>query len=134
MGWVNNYMQLLNDKDWSETISQVTITDPVSIFSIFSVSSGTILLENNVEDNIETNIDVETTETIIVDVETWNNQEITNTWEALDPYDPEFEEDFNSFFWWETTETWELFTGSLEEEKETTEHTVWEALIKKFNE
>ena len=89
--WINNYAQLLSDKEWSETISQVTIANPISIFSIFSVSSWAILPEDN---NIVSEMEDETENKpeIIIEINTWENQ---------DPYDPEFEDEFNSFFWWE---------------------------------
>jgi hypothetical protein len=130
-------MQLLNDKDWSQTISQITIKNPTAIFSIFSVNSDDMWQEAEII-NIKKSVESE------INIETWTNQNILNTWENLDPYDPEFEDEFNSFFWWEETEiennTWEVIDENLEntEDLENTEnlekHKVWEALIKKFNE
>jgi hypothetical protein len=95
-----------------------------------------VLQENIIETEVE-NIDTE----IDIDIETWENLDIQNTWENLDPYDPEFEDEFNSFFWWEETDlennTWEVSQENIENTEileNTEEHKVWAALIKKFNE
>jgi hypothetical protein len=58
-------MQLLNNKNWSQTVSQITIKNPTTIFSIFSVNSGVVLQENIIETEVE-NIDTE----IDIDIET----------------------------------------------------------------
>ena len=143
---ISSYMQLLNEKDWSETISHITVTNPASIFSIFYVGSEDILLDNNTEINIENTTVIIEWETEIVQetINTWDRTDV-ETWNSLDPYDPEFEDDFNSFFGWEEesgsdNNTWELLeankktwfdtSGDVNEE----EHTVAEELIKKFNE
>ncbi len=143
---VSGYMQQLNEKDWSAAISQVTVTNPASIFSIFYVGSEDILLDNNTEINIENTTNIIESETEVVQeiINTWDNADV-ETWKSLDPYDPEFEDDFNSFFGWEEesgldNNTWELLevnekiwfdtSGDVNEE----EHTVAEELIKKFNE
>ena len=142
---VSNYMQLLNDKDWSQSISQISIKNPSSIFSIFYIGSGNILLDNNSEMNAEDTTEIIEWETEIAQetIDTWDNTDI-KTWNSLDPYDPAFEDDFNSFFGWEEPEwdnnTWEILeiseetwfdtSGDIAEE----DHTVAEELIKKFNE
>lgn len=141
MEWVGNYMQLLNNKDWSQSISQVYITNPTSIFSIFSIQTpGSTWQQIG---TLGSPVGVLETGDIQDIINTWNSD--TETWDELDPYDPEFEDEFNSFFGWEESDsntiTWETIDLDVEditkinqEESQESWHTVWEALIKKFNE
>ena len=124
-GWMSNYAQLLNNKDWSMSISQLSIQNPVSIFYDNNwTQTWDILPEIDLED--ETDIE--------------NIQEEIS--QDIDPYDPEFEDEFNSFFGWEETQDALDINEDIEEEYNNIEddllednsHSVAQRLIQKFNE
>ncbi len=130
--WVNNYIQVLNEKDRTETMSQVNIMNPVSILSIFYTWSI----------NLSWNIDIIEVETGSLDDETLGVKRVND----IEPYDQDFEDEFNSFFGDEETSDTEIEnldldnTDNLKEEIDIAEdntgdtHLVWEELIQKFNE
>ena len=133
--WINNYIQILENKNWSSTIEQININDPISIFSMF-YEEGYINISDTTDLTQTWNI---LSEDDIVDIQntTWDIVE-ENT---IDPYDPEFEDDFNSFFDGESSgidqETGITIEDDiiLEEIDTGVEHnSVAEELIKKFNE
>lgn len=141
--WLANYSDFLNQKDRDTTVSQITIQDPMSIFSLFyweytPKEKNIDIPQENLEDNIT---DQESQETLQWDEET-----------GLNVYDPDFEDDFNDFFG--TTHTPEESSDSIEEEwafvvPETSEQdnldqsnseqdnvntkTVWQQLLEKFS-
>jgi hypothetical protein len=81
--WVSNYSEILNQQDWKSTISDIIITNPISILNIFYLDTDLSTWENN--DALQ---DTGMINDVIL--KSWDNE--------IDPYDPEFEEDFNSFF------------------------------------
>lgn len=88
-GGISNYSDFLNKKDRNTTISQISIKDPKSIFSLFyweytPKEKNIDVLQENLEDKI---IDQELQEDSQVDEEA-----------KLNVYDPDFEDDFNAFF------------------------------------
>lgn len=85
--WIKNYSEILNQKDRQSTISTISIKNPISILDIFYSQIQASTWENN---NILQDTGIVLEEVEEVEAETWNNE--------IDPYDPEFEEDFNSFF------------------------------------
>jgi len=131
---LTDYMAELNQKEWSESISSISLNDPVSIFSIFTVENDNTWSGNITEDLTQ---DVEKQEENILI--TWDQNIEINTWEEIDPYDPEFEDEFNSFFGEDSNtkdvskrieNTWEKVDTWLENQ----DHEVAEELIKRFNE
>ena len=131
---LTDYMSELNQKEWSESISSISLNDPVSIFSIFTVENDNTWSGNITEDLTQ---DVEKQEENILI--TWDQNIEINTWEEIDPYDPEFEDEFNSFFGEDSNtndisksieNTWE----KVDTELESKDHEVAEELIKRFNE
>jgi hypothetical protein len=87
--WLANYSDFLNQKERNTVVSQISIKDPISIFSLFyweySPREKNIdVLQENLEDKI---IDQELQEDSQVDEEA-----------KLNVYDPDFEDDFNAFF------------------------------------
>ena len=102
-GWISRYATLLDNKDWSDSVSQMSITNPVAIFydETWSLDKkeNQDLEENMAEENQNADPDIqqETQENIDIKEEVEENP-------AIDPYDPEFEDEFNSFFGWENSE------------------------------
>jgi hypothetical protein len=145
---IGRYASLLDNKDWSTSISQTSITNPVAMFY-----DDTWLLDDKWNDNIEINTEIK----LEVKQEQQENDFIENLPEAkpaIDPYDPEFEDEFNSFFWWENSELTTMennnLYNSLNDEAENDEiwaiqntanldtqdqkHSIIQRLIQKFNE
>lgn len=128
--WINNYIQVLNDKDWSDTMAQVTLKNPASIFTIF-YEEGYIKSEN--DELLIENWDIANT------TDKTTTDSITKESNNIDPYDPEFEDEFNSFFGGENSDTVQeiehiVQDNVVEENDIYTGHSVAEELIKKFNE
>lgn len=117
--WITNYMEILNEKDWNTTISEVNILDPISILSLFN--DDVVSLSGDVEEIEEVDIIPE-----VEEVSTWDNE--------IDPYDPEFEDEFNSFFWDEEGIEEELTEDPSETLVVDNEPSVGEQLVEKFNE
>lgn len=95
--WTKNYSEILNNKDWDESVSQISILKPktwISIFYEWQVLDGDV-------DTISEFIDLEQG----VDIESWDavEKEVNHN-----PYDPDYEDEFNSFFWNTLEETWEI--------------------------
>lgn len=88
--WIDSYSTYLNNKDRNETIYNFRIWRPKTRVSLFywemeNISDDTSLsnLENLNED--------------IIDTLTWDSNHDDEN--IVNPYDPEYEDEFNSFFW-----------------------------------
>ncbi|HOG15503.1 MAG TPA: hypothetical protein PK674_02845 [Candidatus Absconditabacterales bacterium] len=84
-----NYSDFLNQKERNTVVSQISIKDPISIFSLFY---GEYTPR-------EKNIDVrqENLEDKIIDQELQKDSQVDEE-AKLNVYDPDFEDDFNAFF------------------------------------
>lgn len=85
---VSDYINYLNQKDYKQTVSDISITQPKSFLNIFYPQNITWSNQEK-KTQIDWNLDL---------------QENTYSWEDLettqiDPYDPKFEDEFNDFFW-----------------------------------
>lgn len=83
--WMNNYISLLNQKDRNQSISQIDLKQPKTLLDLFYVEvqvdeNGQMIIQNDKKEET---------------LETETDDESTNT---QNPYDPEFEEEFESFF------------------------------------
>ena len=95
--WTKNYVEILNNKDRNESISQISISKPKTRISIFYDSQENIDIESIVEDvNVEENTGDE--------VASWGVEEEKEI--NHNPYDPDYEDEFNSFFWMASEDTW----------------------------
>lgn len=97
--WTKNYSQYLNNKNWDEVIAQVYILKPITWLTPF-YEVGYVNVETNkkVNDNAE---NANLNETLSWDKET-EVQEVNHN-----PYDPDYEDEFNSFFGTNSESTWE---------------------------
>ena len=99
--WTKAYSQILNEKDWQESMSEFSILRPKTRVSMFYKDSQEDT-EKQVEENLLNELDNEASEQVDdifneilsgdVEVEEGEN---TNH----NPYDPDYEDEFNSFFW-----------------------------------
>ncbi len=134
--WIGNYIQILENKDWSSTIAQVNINNPISIFSIF-YEEGYIDIPDDASLTQTWDI-LSENDTVDIQNTTWDVVEENN----IDPYDPEFEDDFNDFFDGESNEIEDIENNTgdtakddtVEQNDVDTGHTIAEELIQKFNE
>ena len=87
--WLANYSDFLNQKERNTVVSQISIKDPISIFSLFHWEYTPR----------EKNIDVrqENLEDKIIDQELQKDSQVDEE-AKLNVYDPDFEDDFNAFF------------------------------------
>lgn len=137
-GWVSRYTTLLDHKNWSTSISQMSISNPVAIFYDNTWISN--------DKNLSQDKDSTSKETQKEDGQkTDTKNTVENTKEDkdsdIDPYDPEFENEFNSFFGWENSKlndnTTDVAVGANNEShaKSTKkDHSIIKRLIQKFNE
>lgn len=98
--WTKNYAEILNNKDRNESVSQISILKPKTWISIFydSQVEENVDLEGIVDDfNLEEDMGVE--------FESWDVEEEEKEVNH-NPYDPDYEDEFNSFFWITSEETW----------------------------
>jgi len=102
--WVSNYSNILNEKDWQSSVSEISILKPQSWFSIF--------YSDEIEQNIDNPVQIIESEEIIED----EPKEYSNN-----PYDPDYEDEFNSFFGGTSEKKWEI--KSVEEIEDFSE--VW---------
>lgn len=99
--WTKTYSQILNQKDWQESMSEFSIFRPKTRVAIFykDLQEDT---QKQIEEKLLNELDDETSEQVddifneilSGDAET-NEEENTNH----NPYDPDYEDEFNSFFW-----------------------------------
>lgn len=90
-GWINNYSKFLNEKDRKSTISNINIKNPISVFGIFYWDM----------EFFKWKVESFTGDVLDLSQETWSvlDTAILQTGSnEIDPYDPEFEEDFSNFF------------------------------------
>lgn len=95
--WTKNYSQYLNNKNWDEVIAQVYILKPKTWLTPF-YEVDYVNIETNKNNNIENS---NLNETLSWDKET-AAQEVNHN-----PYDPDYEDEFNSFFGTNSEATWE---------------------------
>lgn len=95
--WTKNYSEYLNNKSRNESIAQVYILKPKTWLSMFYEMDWV-----NVEGNDNEGNDINPDEILVWDEDT-QTKEINHN-----PYDPDYEDEFNSFFGTSSEETWEL--------------------------
>lgn len=112
IGSFSDYISWLNDKSWNESVWNLT-RNPVSrvwLFQIDSVNNNLDLDTENMEliEKIDVLLSWETiwNENIEIEWENTINDGNSNVWinsdtqDETNPYDPDFEDEFNSFFVW----------------------------------
>ena len=97
--WTKNYAEYLNTKDRKESVSQVYLLKPKTWLSIFYGEEYLNTIKDDTEDN--ENKEIDSNENL-----SWDNEvdvEINHN-----PYDPDYEDEFNSFFGIVSEDTWSV--------------------------
>lgn len=127
---ISNYANFLNQKDRHSSISQIDITNPMSILSLFYGEYTPLPKNIDLDENSDLDL-----------IEDWDLDVQQKDW--LNVYDPEFEDDFNEFFG--TTHTWNQkekpqdeevwFVAPQEAPDQNTqaEKTAWQELLERFS-
>lgn len=107
-GWVSDYARILNGKDWQSSVSNISFS-PKSWISIF-------YQDEDVKDDIVEHIIQESTDTdanvdMNIDTNTTATKEVNHN-----PYDPDYEDEFNSFFGVKNEDEWQKVQGQTQEE------------------
>lgn len=108
--WTKKYSEVLNQKDWQYSISEISILKPKTRFSIF-YKNWQNDIEKKIEDNILDELDTESSsdvENFLNEFLSWNSENIEEATVNHNPYDPDYEDEFNSFFWWSSEENSEI--------------------------
>ena len=127
---IANYAEFLNQKNWNDTVAQIDITNPASIFSMFY--GEYIPLPKDVKLDDKDSLD------LIQDGDLETQEE-----EWLNVYDPEFQDDFNEFFGtthtWsqsqkpEYEEAWFVVPQEAPDQNTQAEKTAWQELLERFS-
>lgn len=110
--WTKAYSQILNEKNWQESVSEFSILRPRTRVAMF-YKNPQENTEKQVEENLLNELDNEASEQVddifneilSGDAEV-NEEESTNH----NPYDPDYEDEFNSFFWNTSEDTPEVIS------------------------
>lgn len=103
--WTKAYSQILNQKDRQQCVSEFSILKPKTRVSMFYKDS-----QENMESWLEESLINEANDETISEVDSilneflsWDIEDISDENVNHNPYDPDYEDEFNSFFW-ETSE------------------------------
>lgn len=108
--WTKAYSQILNQKDWQESMSEFSILKPKTRVAIFYENSQEDT-EKKVEENLLNELDTEASaevDNIFSELLSWDAEVTEEETVNHNPYDPDYEDDFNSFFWWSSEESPEI--------------------------
>lgn len=95
--WTKKYAEYLNKKDRDESVSNVYLLQPKTWLSVFYDVDGLDIDmdEENENDSMIVNPDEDETQV----------KEVNHN-----PYDPDYEDEFNSFFGWNSDDTWSIIS------------------------
>ena len=106
----NAYSKILNEKNWQESMSEFSILRPKTRVAMFYEKSQEDI-EKTAEENLFNELDVETSaevDDIFNDFLSWDTEVIEEEILNHNPYDPDYEDEFKSFFWWSSEESSEI--------------------------
>ena len=101
------YSKILNEKNWQESMAEFSILRPKTRVAMFYKNSQ----EDNdktVEQNLLNELDAEASaevDDIFNEFLSWDTEVTDEENINRNPYDPDYEDEFNSFFWWSSEET-----------------------------
>lgn len=101
--WTKNYSEILNQKDWQQSLSEISLLKPKTRVAMFYKDSRENL-EKTVEESLLNEADNRNISDVDRILEEFLSGDYENTEEIEDtvnhnPYDPDYEDEFNSFFW-----------------------------------
>lgn len=104
------YSEILNQKDWQESMSEFSILRPKTRVSIFYKDSQEDI-EKWLEENHINEADDETiseVDSILNEFLSWDTEITEEENVNHNPYDPDYEDEFNSFFWVDSEDNSEI--------------------------
>lgn len=110
--WTKAYSQILNEKNWQESMSEFSILRPRTRVSMFYKDSQEDT-EKQIEEKLLNELDDETSEQVddIFNEILSGDVEISEEEKSnRNPYDPDYEDEFNSFFWNTSQDTPEVIS------------------------
>lgn len=106
------YSKILNQKNWQESVSEFSILKPRTRVSMFYWDQQEDT-DKTVEESLLNEMDTEASaevDDIFNEFLSWDAEVIDEENVNHNPYDPDYEDEFNSFFWWSSEENSELIT------------------------
>ena len=111
--WTKNYSKYLNEKSRDDSVEQVYILRPKTWLSIFYEVDWIDIEKKEDPKNV-----VEPTD--LNENASWDSENLEENTVNHNPYDPDYEDEFNSFFWVTSEDnTWEIISVQEIENLET---------------
>lgn len=101
--WTKNYSEILNQKDWQQSLSEFSLLKPKTRVAMFYKDSQE-KIEQWVEKSLLNEADIQNISDVDRILEEFLSGDFEDTEGTEDtmnhnPYDPDYEDEFNSFFW-----------------------------------
>lgn len=106
------YSKILNEKDWQESMSEFSILRPRTRVAMFYKNPQEDTGQT-VEENLLNELDTEASaevDDIFNELLSWDTEGIEEENVNRNPYDPDYEDEFNSFFWNASEDTPEVIS------------------------
>ena len=106
------YSKILNEKNWQESMAEFSIIRPKTRVSMFYGSTQEDTGQT-VEENLLNELDTEASaevDDIFNELLSWDTEGIEEENVNRNPYDPDYEDEFNSFFWNASEDTPEVIS------------------------
>ena len=108
--WTKNYSEILNNKDRDKSVAEFSILKPKTRVAMFYKDSQEDI-DKIVEENLLNELDTEASaevDDILNEFLSWDTEVTDEETVNHNPYDPDYEDEFNSFFWWSSEENSEV--------------------------
>ena len=108
--WTKAYSEILNNKDRDKSIAEISILKPKTRVAMFYEATQEDA-DKTVEENLLNGLDSESSaqvDDILNEFLSWDVELIDEETVNHNPYDPDYEDEFNSFFWWSSEEISEV--------------------------
>lgn len=105
------YSKILNEKDWQESMAEFSILRPKTRVAMFYENKQEDT-NKTVEENLLNELDAEASaevDDIFNELLSWDTEGIEENVNR-NPYDPDYEDEFNSFFWVDSEENSEIIS------------------------
>ena len=106
------YSEILNQKDWQQSVTEFSILKPKTRFAMFykdSQEDTDKIVEEDLLNELDTEASAEVDD-ILNEFLSWDAEVTDEETVNHNPYDPDYEDEFNSFFWEASEENTELIS------------------------
>lgn len=103
---------MLNEKDWQESMAEFSILRPKTRVAMFYENKQEDT-NKTVEENLLNELDAEASaevDDIFNEFLSWDTEVTVEENTNRNPYDPDYEDEFNSFFWVDSEENSEIIS------------------------